>query len=96
MLAETVAMLVSSMHDVTQTQTGGNVVIATSNTPPNRVSSPRLTTMGLSSEKRSYLRMKKIKELHELQDLLEQNILTHDEFVKRRSTVLCASSFNSR
>ena len=34
--------------------------------------------------------MRNLKELRELQELLEQNILTHEEFIEQKSIVLGA------
>ena len=84
-LAETIAGIVSSTRTpVQQTQTGGNVVITTSSTPQSSKTSPR-SSMGHSPGKISDLRMKNIKELRELQKLLEQNILSHEEFLETNS-----------
>ena len=44
--------------------------------------------VGISPTKISELRMKKIQELRELQALLEQNILTEEEFMEQKGLVL--------
>ena len=45
-------------------------------------------TTGISPAKVTELRMKKLRELRELQELLEQNILTQQEFMEQKKLVL--------
>lgn len=89
-LAEAIAGIVSCIraHD-NQPATGGNV-INTSDTPSSSRNSPRPSVMGHSPSKISDLRMRNIKELRELQELLEQNILSQEEFLEQKSIVLGA------
>ena len=88
-LAEAVAGIVSSMrnpdHNINQSATCANVVI----TSPSSASKS-CPIMGHSPSKISDLRMRYIKELRELQELLERNVLTQDEFLEQKSIILDA------
>ena len=88
-LAEAVAGIVSSMrnpdHNINQSATCANVVI----TSPSSTSKS-CPIMGHSPSKISDLRMRYIKELRELQELLERNVLTQDEFLEQKSIILDA------
>ena len=89
-LAEAVAGIVSSMRNpdpsVNQTATCANVVI----TSPSPLSNKTCPIMGHSPSKISDLRMRYIKELRELQELLERNVLTQEEFLEQKSIILDA------
>ena len=68
--------------DVSQSN-NQSVVIAPSS-PPRSPNSLVTTAMGISPGKITELRMKKLSELRELQALLEQNILTQQEFIEQK------------
>ena len=69
-----------------------SVVIASSGSPSTPVASCNARDLpvstGISPGKVTDLRMKKLRELRELQGLLEQNILTQQEFVEQKQLVL--------
>ena len=70
-----------------------NSVVMTTESPPvtpksNRHSSDKPTPAGLSPGRISELRIKKLQELRELQHLLEENVLTTEEFVEQKGLVL--------
>ena len=69
-----------------------SVVIASSDSPSTPVAACSASslpmTAGISPGKITDLRMKKLHELRELQGLLEQNILTQQEFVEQKQLVL--------
>lgn len=81
----------SKSPDVNQC-TSQSVVIASSATPSTPVAACGVrdlpVTAGISPGKITDLRMKKLRELRELQGLLEQNILTQQEFVEQKQLVL--------
>ena len=72
--------------DVSQSN-NQSVVIAPSSLPRS-ANSLVTTAMGISPGKITELRMKKLSELRELQALLEQNILTQQEFIEQKQLVL--------
>ena len=78
--------------EVTQAQSGGNIVItSTPSTPPHTTPSTHdHAAAGHSPGRISDLRMRNIKELWELQQLLELNILTQEEFEEQKAVVLGA------
>ena len=77
---------VARAPDVTQSNSQ-SVVIAPSS--PTSSTTPITTaTMGILPGKVTELRMKKLRELRELQTLLEQNILTRQEFIEQKQLVL--------
>ena len=69
-----------------------SVVIAPSGSPSTPVAAGGIrdlpVTTGISPGKITDLRMKKLQELRELQGLLEQNILTQQEFIEQKQLVL--------
>ena len=69
-----------------------SVVIASSDSPSTPVAASSVrdlpVTTGISPGKITDLRMKNLRELRELQGLLEQNILTQQEFVEQKQLVL--------
>ena len=72
--------------------TSQSVVIASSGSPSTPVASCSACDLsastGISPGMVTDLRMKKLRELRELQGLLEQNILTQQEFVEQKQLVL--------
>ena len=97
-VAEMVAAVVSAMRtpEVTQTltQSGNNIVISSPSTPPHSHTSgskpSSASAVGHSPGRINDLRMRNLNELCELQELLEQSILTHEEFIEQKSIVLGA------
>ena len=69
-------------------------MIASPSTPPHSHTSGSIpssaSAVGHSPGRINDLRMRNLKELRELQELLEQNILTHEEFIEQKSIVLGA------
>ena len=69
-----------------------SVVIACSGSPSTPVAAggirDLLVATGISPGKITDLRMKTLQELRELQGLLEQNILTQQEFIEQKQLVL--------
>ena len=61
-----------------------NSVVINAQTPPKSGT----TIIGISPGRATDLRMRKLKELRELQTLLEQNILNEDEFAEQKAIVL--------
>lgn len=53
-----------------------------------RSSSEFSANLGISPGKITELRIKKLQELRELQQLLEQNLLTEEEFTEQKAMVL--------
>ncbi len=84
--------LASAVRPPEITQSGGpNAVVISGNTTQTPTKSTCTDThrpIGLSPGKITDLRIKKIHELRELQQLLEQNILTEEEFAEQKSLVL--------
>ena len=77
---------VARTPDVSQSN-NQSVIIAPSS--PKASATPVATAaVGISPGKVTELRMKKLHELRELQALLEQNILTEQEFVEQKQLVL--------
>ena len=63
-----------------------SVVINSQTTPPKSNSHSTMST--ISPCRATDLRMKKLQELRELQNLLESNILKKDEFLEQKAIVL--------
>ena len=61
-----------------------NSVVVTHTTPPKTVSSG----IGISPVRSAELRSKKLQELRELQQLLEGNVITSEEFAEQKAVVL--------
>ena len=62
-------------------------VVINAQTPPKNAAANSLI-VGFSPGRATELRMKKLKELRELQTLLEQNILNEAEFTEQKAIVL--------
>ncbi len=63
-----------------------NSLVITQTTPPKSQST--ISRVGLSPGRVTDLRIKKLQELRELQQLLEQNILSDEEFTEQKALVL--------
>lgn len=75
--------------DITCTQNNNQAVIVSPSSSPTRATSKnQAENVGISPGRVSELRMKKLHELRELQSLLEQNILTQQEFQEQKQLVL--------
>ena len=74
----------SSTHSNVKAQ---NSVVINAQTPPKSATT-NTVCIGISPGRATELRMKKLKELRELQTLLEQNILDKREFAEQKAIVL--------
>ena len=92
-LAEAISGAVKTFSDAVKSLSTNSLVIENNN---NSTSSSSTTTafpktadsVGISPSKITDLRMKKLQELRELQGLLEQNVLTQQEFIEQKQLVL--------
>ena len=93
-LAEAISGAVKTFSDAVKSPSTNSLVIENNNN--NSTSSSSTTTafpktadsVGISPSKITDLRMKKLQELRELQGLLEQNVLTQQEFIEQKQLVL--------
>ena len=83
-VAEAITTLAGAIRN-SPTPTGANTQDSDTNTPD-----PKQPAVGYSPGKTSDLRMKNLQELRELQQLLEQRILTPEEFAEQKALVLTA------
>ena len=92
-LAEVISGAVKTFSDAVKSPSTNSLVIENNN---NITSSSSTTTafpktadsVGISPSRITDLRMKKLQELRELQGLLEQNVLTQQEFIEQKQLVL--------
>jgi len=92
-LVEAASTIVGALHkpEIKQSNVGATNVVITSDTtatPPKILSSTSGQPSGLSPGRVCELRSKKMQKLRELQQLLEQNILTDAEFAEQKSLFL--------
>ena len=89
-LAEAITGAMNTLADAVKCpSTSFSVLIENnSNSTSNATSSTPHSYVGISPSKISDLRMRKLQELRELQALLEQNVLTQDEFKEQKQLVL--------
>ena len=78
---------VNAMRSPESNVKANNSVVINAQTPPKNVAANSLI-VGISPGRATELRMKKLKELRELQTLLEQNILNEAEFAEQKAIVL--------
>ena len=78
------------VHTTDIHQSGGSnaVLLSRPQLKETRSSSEFSTNLGISPGKITELRIKKLQELRELQQLLEQNVLTEEEFSEQKAMVL--------
>ena len=85
----TVANAVTSKSPEIQQYNSQSVVISSANSPSITVTGATCpSNPSLSPGRITDLRMKKLHELRELQGLLEQNVLTQEEFAEQKRLVL--------
>ena len=70
------------------TQSNNQSVVIAPSSPIASATQGQTAAVGISPGKVTELRMKKLRELRELQALLEQNILTQQEFMEQKQLVL--------
>ena len=89
-LAGGAAIFASALGSPSGVVNASNVVINDSspNNKAPRAASEQLLAVGLSPGRVTELQRRKIQELHELQQLLEENILTTAEFTEQKELVL--------
>lgn len=92
-LADAITGAVKTITDAVKSPpTSTSLVIENNNNNSNStIASPNTTqsnVVGISPSKITDLRTKKLQELHELQALLEQNVLTQQEFIEQKQLVL--------
>ena len=93
-LAGAAAMFASALHghEIHQSYNSNSVVISTESPPvtpkASRLLSDRAVSVGLSPGRVTELCIKRLQELRELQQLLEENILTVEEFTEQKVLVL--------
>lgn len=93
-LAEAISGAVKTFSDAVKSPATTTLLVIENNNSNTSSSStstafPKTAnSVGISSSKISDLRMKKLQELRELQALLEQNVLTQQEFTEQKQLVL--------